>query len=75
MEFGEPVVHGGEEGKARAAEDGVVEVTDDELSVVNMDVGGGGAENQSLMPLVTMWCPQTSEPAEAMAMLEKAIIL
>jgi len=29
----------------------------------------------SLMPLVNMWCPQTSEPKAAMARLEKAIIL
>ena len=29
----------------------------------------------SLIPLTNMWCAQTSEPAKAMARLEKAIIL
>ncbi len=30
---------------------------------------------RSLIPEVYMWCPQTAEPAAAMARLEKAIIL
>jgi len=29
----------------------------------------------SLMPLVNMWCAHTSDPAKAMARLEKAIML
>ena len=50
VELGEPVVHGGKEGEAGAAEDDVVEVPDDELGVMDMNVGGGGAEYQSREP-------------------------
>ena len=50
VELGEPVVHGGEKGEAGAAEDDVVEVADDELGVVDMDVGGSCAEDQAGEP-------------------------
>ncbi len=47
VELRQPVVHGGEEGEAGAAEHDVVEMADHEMGVVDVDVGGGRAEHQA----------------------------
>ena len=47
VDLGQPVVQGGEEGEAGAAEHDVVEVADHEVGVVHVDVGGERAEDQA----------------------------
>ena len=50
VELRQPVVHGGEESHAGAAEHGEVEVADHEIGVMHMHVGGRRAEYQAGQP-------------------------
>ncbi len=43
-------MHGAEKGKARAAEDDIMKMADNELGVMDVDVGGGSAEDQPGQP-------------------------